>query len=514
MKRVDQNAQPGGVFRFRCAYINKGKDGSMNVSETKSDGLLREYKIVITANEIETEVIKKLHEIAATVKLPGFRPGKVPLSVVKTRFGDQARGEAIKVALDEGARQAIEGNDLKLASQPKVDIKSYEDDKDLEASLACEIMPVITVPNLAKLAIEKPSIQSDPKEIDDALNRLADENRQTVALAKPRAAKVGDVLTIDFIGRIDGEAFEGGAAEGHVLELGSNSFIPGFEDGLVGTNIDEIRNVPVTFPEEYQAAHLAGKLALFEVTVKNIQEKVDATIDDNLAKRLGFEDLDGLKDAVSQQINGQHTTALRQLIKKNVLDALANGDAFDVPPSLFQQEYESVARAMNPNTAEAQNDGNDDDQRAADEGMSKAEKSDAEKIAARRVRLGLLITEIGRTNNIDVSEEDTRKAVFEEAQRYPGQEQMVLEYFQKNPPAMQQLAGPIFEDKVIDFILEMAEVTTVVIDKDTLYQTNDSDTKSDKNEVKTSVKKGARKKPPAKKVASKKPGTKKSEKKK
>ena len=485
----------------------------MNVSETKSDGLLREYKIVITADEIEGEVAKKLEEIAATVKMPGFRPGKVPLSVVKTRFGDQARGEAIKIALDEGARQAIEGNDLKLASQPKVDIKSYEENKDLEASLACEIMPAITVPDLAKLAIEKPRIESDSQEIDDALSRIADENRPTVALAKPRAAKLGDVVTIDFVGRIDGEAFEGGAAEGHALELGSNSFIPGFEDGLVGAKTDESRDVPVTFPEDYQAAHLAGKLAVFEVTVRDIQEKADASIDDELAKRLGFDDLDGLKDAIGQQINGQHATALRQLVKKNVLDALADGEAFDVPPSLFQQEYDSVARAMNPNAAEAHHHDHDHDHDhdhpAADEGMSKADKDEAQKIATRRVRLGLLITEIGRVNNIDVTEEDTRKAVFEEARRYPGQEQMVLEYFQKNPQAMQQIAGPIFEDKVIDFILEMAKVSEVVIDKDALYQADESDAAPAKKAAKKSAKKAASKKPAAKKAPAKKAATKK-----
>jgi len=489
----------------------------MNVSETKSDGLLREYKIVITADEIEVEVAKKLEEIAATVKMPGFRPGKVPLSVVKTRFGDQARGEAIKTALDEGARQAIEGNDLKLASQPKVDIKSYEENKDLEASLACEIMPAITVPDLAKLAIEKPRIESDSQEIDDALSRIADENRPTVALAKPRAAKLGDVVTIDFVGRIDGEAFEGGAAEGHALELGSNSFIPGFEDGLVGAKTDESRDVPVTFPEDYQAAHLAGKLAVFEVTVRDIQEKADASIDDELAKRLGFDDLDGLKDAIGQQINGQHATALRQLVKKNVLDALADGEAFDVPPSLFQQEYDSVARAMNPNAAEAHHHDHDHDpdhdqdheHPAAEEGMSKADKDEAQKIATRRVRLGLLITEIGRVNNIDVTEEDTRKAVFEEARRYPGQEQMVLEYFQKNPQAMQQIAGPIFEDKVIDFILEMAKVSEVVIDKDALYQADESDAAPAKKAAKKSAKKAASKKPAAKKAPTKKAATKK-----
>ena len=477
----------------------------MNVSETKSDGLLREYKIVITADEIEGEVTKKLEEIAATAKMPGFRPGKVPLSVVKTRFGDQARGEAIKTALDEGARQAIEDNDLKLASQPKVDIQSYEEYKDLEASLACEVMPAITVPDLAKLSIAKPRMESDSQEIDEALSRIADENRPTVALAEPRAAKLGDVVTINFIGRIDGEAFEGGAADGHALELGSNSFIPGFEDGLVDVKIDERRDVPVTFPKDYQAEHLAGKLAVFEVTVTDIQEKADASIDDKLAKRLGFDDLDGLRDAIGQQINGQHATALRQLVKKNVLDALADGDAFDVPPSLYQQEYDSVARAMNPNAADAQH--HDDDQEhdhpAADEGMSKADKNEAQKIATRRVRLGLLITEIGRVNNIDVTEEDTRKAVFEEARRYPGQEQMVLEYFQKNPQAMQQIAGPIFEDKVVDFILEMAKVSDVVIDKDTLYQADETVAPA-KKAAKKPAKKAAAKKPAAKKAATKK----------
>lgn len=489
----------------------------MNVSETKSDGLLREYKIVITAAEIDAEVAKKLEELAKTVKMPGFRPGKVPLSVVKTRFGDQARGEAIKTALDEGARQAIEGNDLRLASQPQVDIKSYEEDKDLEASLACEVMPAIAMPDLSKLSIEKPRIESDPKEIDEALDRIADENRPTVALAKPRAAKLGDVATIDFIGRIDGEPFEGGAAEGHALELGSNSFIPGFEEGLVGAKIDATLDVPVTFPDDYQAAHLAGKLAVFEVTVKDIQEKAAASIDDELAKRLGFDDLGGLKDAIGQQINGQHETALRQLVKKNVLDALADGEAFDVPPSLYQQEYDSVARTMNPKAAEQHDHDHDHDHDhpAVDEGMDDAAKEEAKTVATRRVRLGLLLTEIGRENNIEVGEEDTRRAVLDEARRYPGQEQMVLEYFQKNPEAMQQLAGPIFEDKTIDFIMEMAKVTDVETDVETLYKAPEEEAKpaAKKSAKKAAAKKTAEKKPAAKKAAAKKPAAKKAAKK-
>ena len=489
----------------------------MNVSETKSEGLLREYQIVITAAEIEAEVSKKLEEIATTVKMPGFRPGKVPMSVVKSRFSDQVRGDAIKAALDEGARQAIEGNDLRLASQPQVDIKSYEDGKDLEASFACEVMPAITLPDLGKVSVDRPKVESDPKEVEETLGRIADENRPTAPLAKARAAKLGDVAMIDFIGRIDSEAFEGGTAEGHSLELGSNSFIPGFEEGLVGAKPGTTIDVPVTFPDDYQAAHLAGKLAVFEVKVNELHEKADASIDDELAKRLGFENLDGLKGAIAEQINGQHQTALRQLTKKNVLDALAEGDAFDVPPSLFKQEYESVARAMNPNAADKDQDqGQDQDQDqdqdhpAADEGMDDDAKAEAESVATRRVRLGLLVTEIGRENNIEVTEEDTRRAVLEEARRYPGQEQMVLEYFQKNPQAMQQIAGPIFEDKVIDFILEMAKVTDVTIDTDTLYDAPEEAAPAKKTPAKkTPAKKTPAKKTPAKKSASKKPAAKK-----
>ena len=483
----------------------------MNVSETRSEGLLREYQILITAAEIDSEVSKKLEEIAKTIKIPGFRPGKVPMSVVKSRFSDQVRGDAIKEALDEGTRQAIEGNDLRLASQPQVDIKSYEDGKDLEASLACEVMPAITLPDLGKVNVDRPKIDSDPNEVEETLGRIADENRPTVPIAKARAAKLGDVAMIDFIGRVDGEAFEGGTAEGHSLELGSNSFIPGFEEGLVGAKPGATIDVPVTFPEDYQAAHLAGKLALFEVKVNELHEKADAKIDDELASRLGFENLDGLKGAIAEQINGQHQTALRQLTKKNVLDALAEGEAFDVPPSLLKQEYESVARAMKPEAAEQDDErDNDHDDTPADDGMDDDAKVEAASVATRRVRLGLLITEIGRENNIDVTEEDTRRAVFEEARRYPGQEQMVLEYFEKNPQAMQQIAGPIFEDKVIDFILEMAKVTDVTVDTDTLYNAPEEPAPAKKASAKRpAAKKATAKKTAAKKATAKKPAAKK-----
>ena len=494
----------------------------MKISETKAEGLIREYSIVITAAEIEEQVSAKLAELATTVNMPGFRPGKVPMSVVKSRFGGQVQGEALKDALDEGARQAIESNELRLASQPSVEITAYEDGKDMEASLSCEVMPEITMPDLAALKIEKPTLEAGDAEIDEALNNIAEGNRPTVEVTEKRAAKSGDVVMIDFVGRIDGEAFEGGAAEGHSLELGSNSFIPGFEDGLVGVKAGETRNVTVTFPEDYQAAHLAGKDAVFEVTVHELREKGESAIDDELATRLGFEDLAGLRDAVAGQINGQHATALRQAVKKNVLDALYGGEAFDVPPSLYSSEYENVARAMNPNAPAAHDHDHDHehdhdhDHPAADEGMDDEAKAEAKAIAERRVRLGLLLTEIGRVNNIEVSDEDTRQAVFEEARRYPGQEQQVLEYFQQNQQAMQQLAGPIFEDKTVDFILEMANVTEVATDVETLYAAPEDETPkaaskpaAKKAAKKAGAKKGAAKKAAAKKAAPKKAAAKK-----
>ena len=488
----------------------------MNIAETKSEGLVREFAITITAADIETETQAKLAEIAKTANMPGFRPGKVPMAVVKTRFGAQVQGDAIKAALDEGARKAVDDNGLNLASQPSVDIKSYEEGKDLEAVFTCEIMPEIKIPDLSKLSIEKPILPVDEGQIDEALTTIAGENRPSVEVDKPRAAKNGDIVVIDFVGKIDGEAFDGGAAEGHSLELGSNSFIPGFEDGLIGVKPGESRDVKVSFPEDYQAPHLAGKAAVFETKVTAMRELGDPKVDEDLAKRLGFDTFDALKDAVREQLGAQHATALRQAVKKNVLDGLADGEAFNVPPSLFKQEYETVARAMNPAATEHNHDHDhehDHEHTAADGGMDDDAKAEAKSVAERRVRLGLLLTEIGRESKIEVTEADTQRAVIEEARRYPGQEQMVMEYFQKNEQALQQLAGPIFEDKVIDYILELAKVTEVTTDTETLYKAPE-ETAPAKKSAKKAAKKPAAKKATAKKATAKKAPAKKAAKKK
>ena len=474
----------------------------MDITETNADGLKRSFSIAISAGEIEERVNSRIATIAGDIKMPGFRPGKVPASVVKARYGKQLLGEVLQASLDEATRSAIEGNNLRPATNPSLNIDEYEDGGDLKATISLEIMPEIPAVELSALAIERPQVDVSETEVDQALDQISKENRPSKPVEKPRPAKMGDTVVMDFIGRIDGEAFEGGAAEGHSLELGSNSFIPGFEEGLVGAETGKVVAVTVPFPAEYPAKHLAGKEAVFDCTIHEIREPGEVKLDDEFAKTLGMDSLDALKNAIREQIGRQHATAIRAKVKTSVLDALDTTETrFDLPEGMVTQEYESVCRAMNPAASEHDHDHNHDhdhDHPAADEGMSDDDKADARSIAERRVRLGLMLTEIGRNNNMQVTEEEKQQAVFAEAQRYPGQQQQVLEYFQKNPEAMQNLAGPIFEDKVIDFILEMATVTDKTISVEDLYAAEEDEA------AKASGKSAAAKKTAAKKTAAKK----------
>ena len=492
----------------------------MDINETSKDGLAREYELKLTAQELDSKITSRLEEVAKTANMPGFRPGKVPMTVVKARFGDQVKGEVIRGELDNGAREAVEKNELKLASQPRLDIVSYEDGQDLIAKLMVEVMPQIDIPDLAAIAVERPTLPANDDEINETMTRLADENRPTQKVEKARKAKMGDVVLIDFTGRIDGVAFDGGSASDHMLELGSNSFIPGFEEGLVGASVGETVDVKVSFPADYQAEHLAGKEAVFECPVKEIHEKGEASIDDALATKLGFEGLDKLREAVAGQLSSQHAMALRQAVKTNVFDQLAQNIDFDVPPSLLKAEYDGIAKAM------AGDDGHDHDHdhdhdhsHAADENLDKDQKAEANQMALRRVRLGLLLTEIGTQNNITVTDEDTKQAVMQQAYRFPGQEQQVIEYYNSNPDALRELAGPMFEERVMDYILEMAQVTDKETTVEALYAEAEEKAKpakaakakkaaKDKTAAKKADAKPAEKKAPAKKAAAKKPAKK------
>ena len=462
----------------------------MAITQTLSEGLKREFEVIITNSELNKLVDEKLNNIAKEANLPGFRPGKVPVSVVKNRFGKQVLGEVVKESVDNVTKDTMEKNKLTPSSQPKIEIISFEEGEDLKAKLSVEIMPEFEIPDLSNLEIIKPIVKVSDKDINDAVEKIAKENIGTKTIKKDRSAKIGDTVVIDFLGKVDGIPFEGGEAKGHNLKLGSNSFIPGFEDGLVGSKVGKKVSVAVTFPEDYQAKNLAGKKAIFETTINEIKEDVELVINDEFAKTLGMADLKALKSAVADQITKQHDQASREKSKRQILDKLADNISFDLPETLEKEEYNNICKAMNPNAKpdEASKDYIKNQEPEPDKGMKKEEKQDASEIAKRRVRLGLLLSEIGRKNNIKVEEEDTRNAMMKEIQKYPGQEKQVMDYFKNNPEAQQQLSGPIFEDKIIDFILELANTKEKVVSLDELYKEEELDLKKEADKAKKSNK--------------------------
>ena len=484
----------------------------MTITQTLSEGLKREFEVVISSKEIDNLINQKLVGIAKEAKLPGFRPGKVPISVVKNRFGKQVLGEVVRESIDNASKETMESHNLTASSQPKIEIITFEEGEDLKAKLSVEIMPDFEIPELTSLEIIKPIVEIADNDINDAVEKIAKENINTKPIKKNRAAKLGDTIVIDFLGKVDDVPFDGGEAKGHNLKLGSNSFIPGFEDGLVGAVKDKTISVKVTFPQDYQAKNLAGKEATFVTTINEIREDAKLDINDEFAKTLGMESLEALKNAVSEQLKKQHDEASREKAKRDILDKLANLVSFDLPETLEKEEYASICKAMNPNAKpdhdhdhDHDNDHDyDNDLPAPDKGMSKAEKDDASEISKRRVRLGLLLSEIGRKNSIKVEEEDTRNAMMKEIQKYPGQEKEVMEYFKKNPDAQQQLSGPIFEDKIIDFILELAKVKEKIVSIEELYKSEELDLNKEAEKAKKSnIASGKKKLPTGKKTIKK-----------
>ena len=465
----------------------------MKIKETLSEGLKREYDLTLTSKDFENKVTIKFEEITKNIKLPGFRPGKVPQSIIRQRFGDQIRKEVVQESLDEGVKNIIEKEKLRLSVQPKLDEISFDEGKELKAKLICEIMPDISLPDLSKITLEKPVLPIDDNEIKKTLEKLSNDNRPTKKASTGRNSKIGDVVIIDFIGKIDGTPFEGGEGKDHKLVLGSKSFIPGFEEGLVGFKEGAEVNVKLNFPKDYQAKHLAGKEAVFECKIKELLELDKAKIDDELAKKLGFEKLSNLKEAISKQMESQQDQVTRQFIKKELLDNLSKASNFDVPEGLYNSEYLSVMRSMLQEDKKQINENSSNGSDNINEDIKKFEKqleknkiNDAKKIASRRVRLGLLLTEFGRENDIKVSEEDTKQAIMNEAKRYPGQEKEIFDFYKKNPDALQHLSGPIFEDKVVDYILKKVVFKEK---KTTLKKLNEEFSKSKNIKIKKTSKK-------------------------
>lgn len=425
----------------------------MQITETNANGLKREFKVVIPADKLKDQVDSRLKELGERIKMPGFRPGKVPLQLLKQRYEKSVMGEVLERSVQEGSSQLMTEHNLRPAGQPKVEIVKFEDGQDLEFSVALEVIPEITPVDFKTISLQKTVVEVPESEIEESLQRLAKRQRKAEPAAEGHAAQSGDVAVIDFVGRVDGKEFDGGKAEDFHLELGSGMFIPGFEDQLIGLKKGDSRTVKVTFPAEYGNKELAGKPAEFEVTAKEIRTPVDTPLDDELAKAMGVDDLATLRKRVREQIERDYGLAARSRLKRGLLDLLADKHDFTLPESLVDAEFEAIWRQIEADIKADRLD-------AEDKGKSEDQlKSEYQDIAKRRVKLGLLLSEVGRANNIQVPNEDLTRAVIAEARRFPGQEKQVIDYYQKSAEALNQLRAPIYEDKVIDFILEMAQVS-------------------------------------------------------
>jgi trigger factor len=421
----------------------------MQVTELSAEGLKHQFKIVVPASDLSAKIDERLAEMAKTAAMPGFRPGKVPVGLLKKQYGQALFGEAVEAAVNTSTAKAIEDRGLKPALQPRVDLKQLEEGKDVEFEVLVEVLPEIGKLDFSGIELERLKAEVPEKDIDEALERIAKANREQKPVDPPRPAQKGDAIKLDFVGSVDGVEFPGGAASDYTLELGSGSFIPGFEDQLVGAEVGKTVDVKVTFPTEYGAPELAGKDAVFKCTIKEIHEFVEKPADDEMAKKNNFENLEAMRKAIGERIGQDYNQISRTMIKRQLLDKLAEAHKFEVPEGLVESEFNAIWQRIE----EAKQKG---EKLEDDEEKMRKEYRD---IADRRVRLGLLLADIGRSNSIDVTPEELNQAVMREAMRYQGQERQVLEFFSKNAEAKEQLRAPIFEEKTVDFILELAKVS-------------------------------------------------------
>ena len=441
----------------------------MDIKEIKAEGLSRTYSVRVPKEDLNKRLDAKIKEIQPEVSLKGFRPGKVPSAHIRKMFGQSLMKDIVEETLNETSQQAINDNKLRPAGNPQIDLRANGEDvtkgvADLEYQMTVESIPEFDIADITKMKFERLTAEVDDKEVEERLGQLAEGRKTYKKKAKTAKAKEGDAVLIDFVGKIDGEPFEGGSMEGHQLVLGSNSFIPGFEDQLVGVKAGDEKNVEVTFPENYQATQYAGKDAVFEVKVHEVQGEKDAELDDDFAKTFGMDDLDKLKEAIKESAEAEYEGQSRMKLKRAILDELDAGHKFDLPPSMVEQEFNNIWSQVQ----HEKEHGNLDEEDAAksDEEL----EADYRKIAERRVRLGLVLAEMGQKNEIQITNEELQQALINEARRYPGQEQQVIEFFQKNPTQLAQLRAPIYEEKVVDHIIETAEVKDKKVKKDKLFE--------------------------------------------
>ena len=442
----------------------------MQVVEKSAEGLSRVIAVTIPASELNAKLDAKAAEVAPQMKLKGFRPGKVPVSHVRKTYGRDLMGEIVNDALNQSSQKALDDAKLRPAAPAEMKLVSNMDQvvagkEDLSYEMALEVMPDFKPVDPKSLKLTRPVYEASDADLDEALKELAGQAKtyEDKGGKAPKAAD-GDQLTIDFVGKIDGEVFEGGSAEDADLIIGSNRFIPGFEEQLTGAKIGDEKTIEVTFPENYQAAHLAGKAATFDVKVKALKAPQDSKIDDDFAKRLGLESIDKLKELLRDNLNQQYKGAARFKLKRALLDQLDEKHSFDLPPKMVEAEFDGIWQQVEA------------DKEAGRLPEADAKKSDKKlkeeyrKIAERRVRLGLVLAEIGRENNVTVTDQELNNAIMAEARNYPGQEQAVLNFYRQNPNAAAGMRAPIYEEKVCDLIFDQAEVKEEAISKEDLLK--------------------------------------------
>ena len=434
----------------------------MQVTETLNEGLKRGYSIKLTAAELDKKVNEKLQEAQPDVEMKGFRKGKVPLALLKRQFGQRILGEAMQETIDGAMSKHFEDSGDRPALQPNIEMQNgekWKEGDDVEVSMTYEALPSIPDVDFSKIKLQKLVVKSDKTAVDEALDNLASSANDFKDRKKGSKAKDGDQVVIDFLGTVDGEAFEGGSSEDYPLVLGSNSFIPGFEDQLIGCKAGDDKNVKVTFPDDYGSKDLAGKNAEFACKVKNVKEPVPAKINDELATKFGAEDLKALKTQISERLESEYGGAARAVMKRQLLDALDKKVKFELPPSLVEAEAKQIAHQLF-------HDENPDIEGHDHEEVKPSKEHN--KLAERRVRLGLLLAELGQKAEVEVSDAEMTQAIMAQSRQYPGQEKEFFEFMQKNEQMQQQLRAPIFEDKVVDHIFEQATVTDKKVNKNEL----------------------------------------------
>lgn len=444
----------------------------MQIKDIDTKGLSHVYEVTVTAADLETKLTKKIEEMKGQVKLKGFRPGKVPASHIRKMFGKSIMGDVIQETVSETSQKVLADKSLRPAVQPSIELTSdgeklTDGGEDLAYKLSVELIPEFEPIDPATLKLTRLTMDADADDVDERIKSLAEGQKSYKKKAKTAKAKDGDAVLINFVGRVGGEVFDGGAMDGHQLVLGSGSFIPGFEDQLVGTKAGDKLDVTVTFPEEYQAADLAGKEAVFETEVLEVQGATDAVIDDEFAARFGVADLEALKAAVTSQAEAEIAQQSRMKLKRAILDDLDKAHTFDLPPNMVDAEFKSIWQQVQQEKEAGQLD--EEDAKKTDKQLEK----DYRKIAERRVRLGLVLAEMGAKANVEITNEELQQAVIAEARRYPGQEQMVVEFYQKNPEQLAGLRAPIYEEKVVDLIIESASVKDKKVKKEELFKEDD-----------------------------------------